>query len=421
MGRVQQLSGPGDQGLQQIGHVQSADQPHRGLVESGQDLVSVNQVGDVEIGQHPSAVRQDERLIPEDAAVAKPKRCGRDRAAADRFQALRHVVLPLAVRNVIEPGLTAQMKQLGQRGPAFQRIFGQPPHLEKRAIAETHAQIRAQKQDTVVDRVEDGPQLGRAFFNTSLKGLIQTRSVDGGSDLGADRGEQVLERFGDGTAGHGVVQSQVAHRFALGEQRNSQESARLKGCEILSGLNVDDLVYISNENRLAGENDLGQERERLFKRDLQLFGQSGHLRCPADAVSARQETAAVALLDQQDHGPVAGKVGCNGLQGFVQQLIQVEGGTERNSDLVQSRQLGEFLIERDVGELKIRVGLLKLVELLLGAVARLQKQSFRLALAVGQPPRAPQEPAAPGRKQGCGPGRPLPSREPPQRVDEQNR
>ena len=421
VGRVQQLSGPGDQGLQQIRHVQTADQPHRGFVESSQDLISVNQLGDVEIGQHPSAVRQDERLIPQDAAVAKPERGGWDRTAADRFQALRHVALPLAVRNVIEPGLAARMKQLGQRRPAFQRIFGQPPHLEKRAIAEAHAQIGPQKQDTVIDGVEHSPQLGRSFFHTSLKGLIQTRSVDGGSDLGTDGGEQVLEGFRDGTTGDGVVQSQIAHGFTLCEQRNSQESARLKSCEILSGLNVDDLVYIANDNGLAGENDLGQERERLFKRDLQPFGQSGHLRCPADAVSARQDTAAVALLHQQDHGPVAGEVGRNGLQGFVQQLIQVEGGTERNSDLVQSRQLGELLIEGDVRDLEIRVRLLKIVELLLGAVACLQKQLFRLLTAVGEPPRAPQEPAAHGRKQGCGCCRPLPSREPTHRVDEQKR
>ena len=57
MRRVQQLPGPGDQRLQQLGHVQPADQPHRGLVEGGQVLVLLHQVGDVEIGQHPTGHR----------------------------------------------------------------------------------------------------------------------------------------------------------------------------------------------------------------------------------------------------------------------------------------------------------------------------------------------------------------------------
>ncbi len=40
-------------------------------------------------------------------------------------------------------------------------------------------------------------QLGRAFFHPALKGLIQACSVQGASDLGADREEQVFDLFWD--------------------------------------------------------------------------------------------------------------------------------------------------------------------------------------------------------------------------------
>ena len=138
-------------------------------------------------------------------------------------------------------------------------------------------------------------------------------------------------------------------------------------------------------------------------------------------MSARQHTTAFALLDQQDHSPVAGQVGGDGLQGFVQQLIQVQRGAEDYTDLMEGCQLREFLIERDVRELQVRVGLLKLVKLLLRAVARLQQQALRIFLRVGKPSGAPQDPTTPGREQGCDRRRPFPSRQPPQRVDQQSR
>ena len=91
-----------------------------------------------------------------------------------------------------------------------------------------------------------------------------------------------------------------------------------------------------------------------------------------------QHAASGALLHQQDHGPVEGQVGGDGPQALVQQLVQVKGGAEGQADLVQRGQLGQSLIERDVRELQVRVGLLEVVKLLLGVVAGLQQQAFRL-------------------------------------------
>ncbi len=68
------------------------------------------------------------------------------------------------------------------------------------------------------------------------------------------------------------------------------------------------------------------------------------------------------------------------------------------------------MVQRCVGELKLRVALLEVVELLLGGIPNVQQQLLCPCLRLGRSPGAPEEPAADGRKYGRGDCGPFPAR-----------